>query len=95
MENKHTPGPWRLWKHMDPAQPHAIIAMEGDPICELNAWNREANAALIAAAPEMLEALRKIAFEPIGPSDITHADMLDIVVEIARNAVAKAEGRGA
>lgn len=48
---------------------------------------------LILAAPELLEALKRIAFEPIGHPEASHQEVLDGVVHIARAAVAKAEGR--
>ena len=45
------------------------------------------------AAPEMLEALRTIAYEPIGRSDASHEAVLNEIVLIARAAIAKTEGK--
>jgi hypothetical protein len=65
--SNHTPGPWEIKRHFDPgyknisAQKHTALAqvvwcMEDEdrsPSCE-------ANAHLIAAAPELLEALERV-----------------------------------
>jgi hypothetical protein len=53
----------------------------------------EERARLIAAAPDLLEALRTIAYEPIGPSDASASFVLRGIEDIARAAIAKAEGR--
>lgn len=50
MTNKHTPGPW---KHDDT---WGLIKHGREEICALHSGN-SANARLIAAAPELLEAL--------------------------------------
>lgn len=52
---KHTPGPWRYtpW-HIEEGNP-TVRAPEGWLICETSS---DANARLIAAAPDLLEALR-------------------------------------
>lgn len=77
----HTPGPWRAEKH--PQHDHAhrselwtIIAGEPDDCCDAEiaqviAYEAEANARLIAAAPVLLEALRILANEMAcyGPED--------------------------
>jgi hypothetical protein len=69
---KHTPGPWWVskFRHNDGALPivsdHAVVSICAvacqTPFTRGNGWRtecetREANARLIAAAPEMLEAL--------------------------------------
>lgn len=51
MSAKHTLGPWRI------AGKGAIRAGESAWVADVNWHNREANARLIAAAPELLEAL--------------------------------------
>lgn len=43
---------------------------------------------LHSAAPELLEALKKIAFEPLGDPEATHAEVLNSVEAIARRAIA-------
>lgn len=81
---KHTPGPWQqgegttLW---------VVLANDRTPICHLLLGTEaaEANARLIAAAPDMLEALEVM----------VHSFMYKDAPEafnIARAAIAKAEG---
>lgn len=45
------------------------------------------DAQLFSAAPALLEALERIAFEPQGPSDASHAEVLQAVTDIARAAI--------
>lgn len=92
-EGKHTPGPWKVWEGIacctvDHAEWGATIAEVGE-----NDERGMADAALIAAAPEMLEALKEIRAD-------CDARAIDGVVPIGRsawvaleNAIAKAEGR--
>lgn len=55
-EVKHTPGPWQInGSHIYSADPEREI------IAQAQAPNLIANAHLIAAAPEMLEALKQVA----------------------------------
>ena len=85
-EAKHTPGPW-----------HAVIAggvqpVIGGPLITSAHTksgmlpNYEANARLIAAAPELLEALRGV---------VRVADRSTIEFDAARAAIAKATGESA
>lgn len=90
--SKHTPGPWAV----NPlcAQVDAFDGKDGDPlpVCQL-LWptdrrteaTTEANACLIAAAPDLLEALHKVAnnWGDLHPKDLHQI----------RAAIAKAEGR--
>ena len=89
-EMSHIPGPWEvfdshtgLWV-MDSAEQGAICKLE---------WclEAEANARLIAAAPEMLVALKQL----IGYMDAGNwADMrIDGIKHAARAAIDKVEGR--
>lgn len=57
MTTKHTPGPWRLWGKADPSQ---VISDATGFIAQTLGGNDEANARLIAAAPELLEALKNL-----------------------------------
>ena len=100
--SKHTPGPWEIKYHPDPcyryisgpqhiALAQVVWCMEDEdrsPECE-------ANAHLIAAAPELLEALEKIV-ELNGPGRIYKLNELGMLVStmlsIARAAIAKAKG---
>ncbi len=92
----HTPGPW---------QQHAprIDGKIDQTYREITAWNgfhpegfglsgfmSEADARLIAAAPEMLEALDKIACFAPG-----NGDVCEIIAKVARSAIAKATGDAA
>jgi hypothetical protein len=62
MNAKHTPGPWRIWKDMDPKEPRQITGPSQDFICVIDEANTndDANARLIAAAPELLEAAAEL-----------------------------------
>jgi type II secretory pathway component GspD/PulD (secretin) len=99
---KHTPPPWTDDKdeHDEPYQPirirsghHTIctIWLDDAPVPDFN-WEQEANALLIKAAPDLLEALKWF----IDDIDGTRTVMVefDAAVERARAAIAKAEGKG-
>ncbi|KKM61425.1 hypothetical protein LCGC14_1531850 [marine sediment metagenome] len=85
----HTEGPWHYIQYGD--GDNAIITSEGDGrICELVTNEpvavRDANARLIAAAPEMLDALKRFC----------NKDDMDFMgcVQACNRAIAKAEGNG-
>lgn len=97
----HTPGPWEWWQPTDDellirsrfqdeqgrratAYPAAINVNGSMPY--------EANARLIAAAPDMLEALKRIAEWNDGSRPLGDEPWLEMV-DIALPAIAKAEGR--
>ncbi len=83
--NKHTPGPWQLIKSIHPT---TVLSSKGEgySIASVYDPNRGshatkesmANARLIAAAPDMLEALNMI---------ITVHDMPSTVLRIAKEAL--------
>ena len=59
---KHTPGPWKVGRHSD-ERTLVVGGPDTDGICECYDWNGphvtgKPNARLIAAAPELLEALK-------------------------------------
>lgn len=88
-EAKHTPGPWEIRRGYD-----TIIDSIGPCIPEEyagSAWLKlsEADARLIAAAPELLEALKQIG--AIKFSNWSDGEMR----AIARAAIAKVEGGAA
>lgn len=87
--SKHTKGPWIVEPGVHGARIHTADGedMVAEGICNAS------DARLVAAAPELLEALRRIAYEPFGPSDATHEQVLDAITELARAAIAKATGR--
>ncbi len=95
MEAKHTPGPWSLGKAHETAQNHAVckgarvlarVVGSGYPIGIGASPESEANARLIAAAPDLLEAARE-AIEDISDGDLYLAS------KRLYDAITKAEGR--
>lgn len=91
----YTPGPWRIgdagktvfWPVTDEPSPIAITNLI-PPTPRAGIDERKANARLIAAAPELLEALESIvaAYSNIGSGAIDSA----AVIALARAAIAKA-----
>lgn len=87
-QSKHTPSPWSLEKVGDD---FSVVNREheGDDWDIATVHSTEANARLIAAAPELLEALEimlKYAESYLAPSD-------GPIFETARAAIAKARGK--
>ena len=82
--SKHTPGPWRLDRHsvLIPIAPYEWAEAYG---------GSEANARLIAAAPDLLDALKRISEfrlqDFMGP-----CHMAMECVAVAKSDIAKAEG---
>ena len=98
--SKHTPGPWEVrWQRKNPAHMHFVIdALHPTPTGEpqryvasserfTNPDNALADAHLIAAAPEMLEALKAL-----RNVDYNTFEELDQLLSLADKAIAKAEG---
>lgn len=86
---KSTPGPWTAEKNGGKGA--WIKGANGEwsaMACGTDDENADANARLIAAAPDLLEALKVMI-------DITVGDIysLDPAITAARKAIAKAEGR--
>jgi hypothetical protein len=96
--SKHTPGPWKVeterFRPRDidyfvvPSNPDSGIA-----ICEIYRKPYKANARLIAAAPELLSAL-KLAEEAILDAERIAGFGQPMVLSHIRDAIAKAEGKG-
>jgi hypothetical protein len=87
----HTPGPWLVTKtqvgeHMIHLEDGSSIALVGDGPHEGDVRTSEANARLIAAAPELLEACK------IALSKMTEFNML-LKDNYLSRVIAKAEGR--
>lgn len=64
MNTKHTPGPWHVGRkqnHGGTTSAERIVSEDGEAICAELSWHDdgEANARLIAAAPELLEMLER------------------------------------
>ena len=98
-EQKHTPGPWMIDGATD--VPHAVVDNDGMGICEVDGNPKHhkhdatpeqfANAALIAAAPDMYEALQTVRLVfPEHPSTLHNPTR--VMVESVLAALAKAEG---
>ena len=93
MTAKHTPGPWAY--HNTPT-PFIYVNAGGLPICQIytstahgqSMGEQFANARLIAAAPELLEALKACAAVCAG--ETTNKRGLISALEQARAAIAKA-----
>lgn len=97
MDSKHTPGPWvaqRSPATHDGQYDFAIHGVKATVIAEAfgrdsrgNIVAAEANARLIAAAPDLLEALRWF----IEDIDGTHTEMLDFDANVTRSRAALAK----
>lgn len=98
---EHTPGPWNVQPYQADqgesiaicAGSHIIALIPPEEEAREGEWSKEdkSNARLIAAAPEMLEALAEI-LRNVSPWE--RADtMAGRLGGIARAAIAKAEGR--
>ena len=103
MTTKHTPGPWYVGSGTHEGRNIYSVASVTDdegftyqPIVAsaeddgIKCW--DANARLIAAAPDLLEALQRIADGQEMSGVFTFADVVLRYQEIARAAIAKATG---
>lgn len=95
MTAKHTPGPWA---HHNTPTPFIYVNAGGLPICQIytstahgqSMGEQFANARLIAAAPELLEALKACAAVCAG--ETMNKRGLISALEQARAALAKCQG---
>jgi hypothetical protein len=95
----HTPGPWHA--EFGPQGGYVISDDErGHTVCLRSPWpmrmgESEANARLIAAAPDLLSALEALVNGPgegrVSPSE---PDSFERRIDRARRAIAKAKGEG-
>ena len=91
-KTKHTPGPWHIIDHAFPGLNHRnrpIVDDAGDTLCAVRGDGvvnsiRDANARLIAAAPDLLAFARECAR--------ADSDCGESIREAARAAIARAEG---
>ena len=93
MEAKHTPGPWNIVES-NKIDEEAHIQTDLKSICRM--WIQMdsqdmANARLIAAAPELLEALTAMVAIWEGPRELAALRFAKSVID-ARAAIAKATG---
>lgn len=103
-DTKHTPGPWKysadFSENGDRYTDFSIYAGDMNVIgacgsCGLPTICSEANARLIAAAPELLEALSSLtAVLGLKPKELS-LQALQEAYDIARAAIAKAQGEQA
>lgn len=97
MSAQFTPGPWRWWATVSGARVAGHPA-DGSKnfVCDVlvpeKAVSYEANARLIAAAPELLQALRFFVDHP-GVGQLCTAD--SSAMQAARAAISKATGEAA
>ena len=103
METKHTPGPWAIDKTSNADSIELIVTSthlqgQDDDVCSVyggndnNEQTREANARLIASAPELLEAL-ETALTEISPAfNFDQAKYPEWVKQI-QSAIKKAKGQ--
>lgn len=98
MKTKHTPGPWSVSVYDKRGKAHpqnnncyySVATRDGEPIHIPS--KKEANAHLIAAAPELLEALNSI-FLRCSFNHVTDwQELRKEIGELAGQAIAKAEG---
>lgn len=89
----NTPGPWSAQEYASPTGTYFVRGANDEKIIGGGVSLQEGNARLIAAAPDMLAALRMIVEGP-WPDDVDDPQKQAIWDEkIARAAIAKAEGR--
>lgn len=106
MSDQHTPGPWRIEGSRGAGLiisagvnayrdgPNSYVGVL-DPMFHVAGQDTpfRADAQLICAAPDMLEALRRIADAPAWGAPDKWEDTPAEVRQLARAAIAKAEGR--
>jgi len=97
MDTKHTPGPWK--RNADgflasPKGAEVVFSRKHQLIIGDSTPETEANARLIASAPDLLEALARIEklLTPTGEKHNNPALNVDLCAAIASAAIAKARG---
>jgi hypothetical protein len=90
--SKHTPGPWIVYEFVDgydirAPEAECYVATASDPEAVWGAIGREEDACLIAAAPDLLEALENLLKVHEGEGGTQHN-----AVDMARAVIAKAKG---
>ena len=85
----HTPGPWRVGKE---GTRWYEIHYDQDGECVAEIVHEKADADLIAAAPEMFEALEAIAGNHDAGPGIDAEQLCELMTERAREVLAKVRG---
>lgn len=102
MTSQHTPGPWHVGDNF--SGPTIVYNQKGWCVADCRAPHgkfhpdgaREANARLIAAAPDLLEALRYLLAQTIEQDEAYSIELTEgeaDAAKMARAAIAKVEGR--
>lgn len=92
---KHTPGPWHAESSGEPLAGWMVLARgQGNCVCSTSnlKGRAEANARLIAAAPELLDAA-KLVLVDLDHYVSNHGPGPDVRLATLRAAIAKAEGQ--
>jgi hypothetical protein len=97
--SKHTPGPWHVHEGGDNLASFFVDSAKEGSVCKIAVnHHEEANARLIATAPEMLEELRECRKELLGASSylatcdpITIVQNLDSFIASLRRRLASVE----
>ena len=84
---RHTPGPWTMFDRL-------VQGRGGAPVAAVHGPHAYANASLIAAAPELLAALKEIADECERRLRKGEDSGDRLTLQLCNAAIAKAEGRG-
>jgi hypothetical protein len=88
MSTQHTPGPWKFGSKADSNfYKRNISGVDGYHVAAVSSRDDhevDANARLIAAAPDLLEALQHLM--------VAHGEQLDYAFQQAQEAIAKATG---
>jgi hypothetical protein len=85
----HTPAPWK-WSFTQDGS-NVVKSQDGTPICIL-VFNEPANAQVIEAAPDMLDALRDIVAQFEKTQVPVPADLADSIRVFGKAAISKATG---
>lgn len=93
----HTPGPWKIDSTVGGSLGDKVTASDGLTVCrtslERSPEHREANARLIAAAPDFLEAAKSVVLawenDEIGQLDEMEIDKLRAAIELATKGASK------
>lgn len=92
MASQHTPGPWKVnsLTRIEAADFGLVASIRGG----LESPETHANARLIAAAPDMLGALKECVIEISQLRNVRKLTTSEeVALDLARSAIAKAEGR--
>lgn len=98
MSVQHTPGPWKAYpiemNHGLPYTPVAANTLLAKVYSEAfgDYEQSEANARLVAAAPDLLEALRRVVNDWVAPDGLPFEDGEMPALDAARAAISKATG---